>query len=259
MRQDSPRGRPAAERPARHTDAARAPLAGSAQAPLADAARAPLADAARTPLAGPTQVPRADAARAPLAGVVAVAARLAYPLVILCAWRWDAPRYVGCLLFALLWLQRMTGVGPLALSLRRLTRVDWGVAGLLSCASVAIVVTDSELLLRLYPSLVNLGLLVAFGATLVRGPSMIEKFARTRTPDLNPAGVRYTRRVTQVWCGFFVLNGAFSLYTALEWSQDAWSLYNGAIAYALIGVLLIGEVGWRYLVVLPRDARSEAA
>ncbi|CAD6510127.1 hypothetical protein LMG28727_00311 [Paraburkholderia kirstenboschensis] len=191
--------------------------------------------------------------------VVQVLVKLAYPALILCAWRWDTPRYVGCMLFAILWLQRWAGGGPVATSLRRLSAIDWTVVGLLSCASAAIVLTNSELLLRLYPSLVNLGLLIAFGATLVRGPSMIEKFARLGNPDLPPGAVRHTRRVTQVWCVFFLLNGAFSAYTALYWSRASWSLYNGAIAYVLIGVLLIAEVIWRYLVVLPRAARSEAA
>ncbi|MFM0476614.1 MULTISPECIES: COG4648 family protein [Paraburkholderia] len=191
--------------------------------------------------------------------VVQVLVKLAYPALILCAWRWDTPRYVGCMLFAILWLQRWAGSGPVATSLRRLSAIDWTVVGLLSCASAAIVWTNSELLLRLYPSLVNLGLLIAFGATLVHGPSMIEKFARLGNPDLPPGAVRHTRRVTQVWCVFFLLNGAFSAYTALYWSRASWSLYNGAIAYVLIGVLLIAEVIWRYLVVLPRAARSEAA
>jgi uncharacterized membrane protein len=191
--------------------------------------------------------------------VVQALLKLAYPALILCAWRWDAPRVVGCMLFAILWLQRWAGSGTLAASLRRLTAIDWAVVGMLSCASAAIVATDSELLLRFYPSLVNLGLLIAFGATLVRGPSMIEKFARLGNPDLPPGAVRYTRRVTQVWCGFFVLNGAFSVYTALYWSRASWSLYNGAIAYGLIGMLLVAEVIWRYLVVLPRAARSGAA
>ncbi|MFP3568820.1 hypothetical protein [Paraburkholderia sp. SIMBA_030] len=191
--------------------------------------------------------------------VLQAALKLAYPALILCAWRWDTPRYVGCMLFAILWLQRWAGSGAVATSLRRLSPIDWAVALLLSCASAAIVLTNSELLLRLYPSLVNLGLLIAFGATLVRGPSMIEKFARLGNPDLPPSAVRHTRRVTQVWCVFFVLNGAFSAYTALYWSRASWSLYNGAIAYGLIGVLLVAEVLWRYLVVLPRSARSEAA
>ncbi|MDB5781966.1 hypothetical protein [Caballeronia mineralivorans] len=191
--------------------------------------------------------------------VLQVALKLAYPIMILCAWRWDSPRYIGAALFALLWLQRWAGTGTFATSLRQLTATDWCVASLLSCASAAIVWSGSELLLHLYPSLVNLGLLVAFGSTLVRGPSMIEKFARMGNPKLGEHAVRYTRRVTQLWCVFFALNGAFSAYTALFWSRAAWSLYNGAIAYGLVGVLLAGEIVWRYLAVLPRAARSEAA
>ena len=197
--------------------------------------------------------------RAVVRGAMQVLLKLAYPALILCAWKGDAPRYVGLMLFAILWLQRFAGTRSFASSLRRLTAVDWWVAGLLSCASAAIVLTDSEMLLRVYPSLVNLGLLIAFGATLVRGPTMIEKFARIRTPDLSPPAVLHTRRVTQIWCVFFALNGAFSAYTAFYWTRDAWSLYNGAIAYGLIGVLLAGEIVWRYLVVLPRAARSGAA
>ncbi|APA84120.1 hypothetical protein BJG93_00940 [Paraburkholderia sprentiae WSM5005] len=192
---------------------------------------------------------------------VQVLLKLAYPALILCAWHWDAPRLVGCLLLATVWLQRWAGGGPVAMPLRQLSALDWGVMMLLSCASAAIVVTDSELLLRFYPSLVNLGLLIAFGATLVRGPSMIEKFARLGSPELPPGAVRYTRRVTQVWCGFFTLNGVFSAYTALDWSRANWSLYNGAVAYGLIGALLAGEYVWRRLFMLPRAARagSEAA
>jgi uncharacterized membrane protein len=51
----------------------------------------------------------------------------------------------------------------------------------------------------------------------------------------------------------------FSVYTALCWRREAWSLYNGALAYGLIGVLLVGEIAWRHLIMLPRAARSEAS
>lgn len=66
--------------------------------------------------------------------VFQVLLKLAYPALILCAWRWDTPRYVGCMLFAILWLQRWAGSGPVASSLRRLSSIDWTVVGLLSCA-----------------------------------------------------------------------------------------------------------------------------
>lgn len=98
------------------------------------------------------------------------------------------------------------------------------------------------------------GLLTVFGATLVHGPSMIEKFARIGTPDLSDAAVRHTRRVTQIWCVLFAANSLFSLYTALYWQREAWSLYNGVISYGLIRALLAGEFAWRHLVMLPRAA-----
>ena len=48
-------------------------------------------------------------------------------------------------------------------------------------------------------------------------------------------------RPTWVWSGFFAVNGALALATAL-WASDAvWALYNGFVAYVLVGVLFAGE------------------
>jgi uncharacterized membrane protein len=70
---------------------------------------------------------------------------------------------------------------------------------------------------------------------------VIERIARMMDPDLPPEGVRYTRRVTWVWVGFFCFNGllsaALTLWAPLHW----WTLYNGLIAYLLMGVLFVGE------------------
>lgn len=95
--------------------------------------------------------------------------------------------------------------------------------------------------LKLYPVLVSVTLLCVFSASLVYPPSVIERLARLHEPDLPVSGVAYTRRVTQVWCGFFVFNGSVSLMTAL-WASDAgWAIYNGMISYLLMGVLFVGE------------------
>ena len=102
--------------------------------------------------------------------------------------------------------------------------------------------------LKLYPVLVNATLLGAFGYSLVYPPSMIERLARMREPDLPAAAVGYTRRVTGVWCIFFGVNGAIALLTALWASAAVWSLYNGVIAYLLMGLLFVGEycVRWNF-------------
>jgi uncharacterized membrane protein len=101
------------------------------------------------------------------------------------------------------------------------------------------------LALKLYPVLVNAAMLSVFTYSLFVPPSMVEQFACRREPDLAPQSVSYTRRVTQVWCVFFALNGAIALVTALWASAATWSLYNGFIAYLLMGLLFAGEYGIR--------------
>ncbi|WP_373976311.1 hypothetical protein NT239_05945 [Chitinibacter sp. SCUT-21] len=96
-------------------------------------------------------------------------------------------------------------------------------------------------LLRYYPVLINLAMLGVFASSLIRGPSLIERLARLSEPDLPPSGVIYTRRVTQVWCVFFIANGSIALWTALYASWENWTLYNGLIAYLLMGGLMAGE------------------
>jgi uncharacterized membrane protein len=91
--------------------------------------------------------------------------------------------------------------------------------------------------LKLYPVAVNAVLFGAFFRSLYSGQSFVEKMARLRRPDLDAQGVAYTRKVTQIWCGFFVLNGLCALALALWASTEAWTLYTGFIAYLLMGLL----------------------
>lgn len=100
---------------------------------------------------------------------------------------------------------------------------------------------NDQISLRLYPILVNLGLLTIFAASLYYPPPIIERLARLNIPDLPEKGIVYTRKVTQIWCLFFIFNGLAAFYTALWCSMKSWSLYNGLIAYVLIGLLMAGE------------------
>ena len=95
--------------------------------------------------------------------------------------------------------------------------------------------------LRFYPALVNGVMLAIFSWSLLTPLSLIERLARLQHPELPPEGVIYTRHVTQVWCGFFVFNGAIALATAVWSSFEIWILYNGLISYLLMGLLLGGE------------------
>lgn len=110
---------------------------------------------------------------------------------------------------------------------------------------------------KLYPVLVNVVLLAVFAWSLRCPPTVVERLARMQTPDLPAAAVVYTRRVTALWCGFFVLNGALAAYTALCSSDATWALYNGLLAYVAMGVLMAGE--WLVRQRVQRRHRLEQA
>lgn len=102
-------------------------------------------------------------------------------------------------------------------------------------------ITREPTFLHWYPVLVNGVMLVTFGYSLRQGPSMIERFARMRHPDLPEAARPYLARVTAVWCGFFLVNGAIACWTVLHGDARIWTWYNGFIAYLLMGSLLLAE------------------
>lgn len=116
------------------------------------------------------------------------------------------------------------------------------VGGALLAFSLFAMARDDAFTLRFYPVMVNLGMLLVFAASLYGPMPVIERLARLREPNLPPEGVRYTRRVTQIWCGFFIVNGTIALYTALFSSLATWTLYNGLVAYFLMGALFIIEL-----------------
>ncbi len=80
-----------------------------------------------------------------------------------------------------------------------------------------------------------------FGYSLYKPPSFVERIARLREPDLPPQAVRYTRRVTFVWCIYFVVNASLATGIALWGSDRAWALYSGAVSYVLAGLLFAVE------------------
>lgn len=121
-------------------------------------------------------------------------------------------------------------------------------AALAFCAALALM--NSGDALRWYPVMINALLFAAFARSLSHGRPLIERLARLRHPELPAAAVRHTRRVTQVWCGFFLANGMTAGALAAWGSWDAWTWYNGAASYALMGLLLGGE--W---LLRPRAAR----
>ncbi len=68
-----------------------------------------------------------------------------------------------------------------------------------------------------------------------------EQPARVSDPDFPEHAVAYTRKVTMVWCAFFVFNGSMALSTVLFGDLAIWAFYNGFVSYALMALLFAGE------------------
>lgn len=167
-----------------------------------------------------------------LLGPVLVLAGLAYPFAVYYGMEHLSPR-VFALMLGALWLARSLTATPRPGN-RWVT-----LAALLFCLLLGLV--NQAEWLRWYPVLMSTLLLGLFGASLFQGMPLVERFARLREPDLPAVAVRYTRSVTAVWSAFFLGNGlvaaALTLWAPLSW----WTLYNGLIAYLLMGLLFAGE------------------
>ena len=167
----------------------------------------------------------------PLLAALMLVVSLAYPVVVYLALGHVSPRWIALLLVVL------------ALARAWVTRESFwlGAAALATLLAGASLLGDFWGPLKLYPALVNGVMLGVFASSLWRGPSVVERLARLRETDFPPAAVAYTRRVTQVWCGFFVVNGLIAAATALWASAAVWALYNGLLSYVAMGALMGGE------------------
>ncbi|ATM93564.1 TPA: hypothetical protein QHU19_001897 [Klebsiella aerogenes] len=113
------------------------------------------------------------------------------------------------------------------------------VAGMTLC--IASFLLKTHQLLLFYPVVVSGVMLAVFGGSLWSSMPVVERLARLRDPVLSEQAVRYTRRVTQIWCAFFIGNGGIALVTALYGDMSLWTAWNGMISYLLMGMLMAGE------------------
>jgi uncharacterized membrane protein len=96
-----------------------------------------------------------------------------------------------------------------------------------------------------YPVWVSAMLLALFAGSLLAKQSVIERLARLQHPNLPSEGVRYTRKVTIIWCVFFVFNMGVTSGLILGEYWQMWALYTGLLSYGLMGILLGGEYVYR--------------
>jgi len=162
---------------------------------------------------------------------------LAYPALVYTGMVVFEPRALGMLLLAVLLLRHGRQITTLW---RQTPGEERLLAASLLCLSLAIVVANREWLLRLYPAAMSFGVLAIFARSLFQPQTVIERIARLQEPDLPPEGVRYTRRVTEIWCAFLAINGIVAFATVFA-SREIWALWNGLLSYLCMGTLFAGE------------------
>jgi len=163
-------------------------------------------------------------------GVTLVVLALGYPFAVYYGSGSLSPRWFALVLGGV-WLVRLLTPG------QRIWPMALVVLGF--CAALAVL--DQPALLHWYPVLINVVLLGMFGFSLYHGMPVIERLARLSEPDFPPHAVHYTRVVTKIWMLFFLANGLVAAGLTLWASREYWLLYNGLIAYVLMGVLFAGE------------------
>jgi uncharacterized membrane protein len=168
---------------------------------------------------------------------------LAYPLVVYLALGVASPRVIALCTLALVAL-RLWLVAPQRLAAYARIGVPAGGA-LLAALAVSALVDRPEALL-LAPTAISLGLFASFAVSLFEREAVIERIALAQMGTLSAEEHRYCRRVTGVWCAFFLANATVSAALALRGDPGAWALYTGLIAYVALAALGVTEYLYRH-------------
>ena len=168
---------------------------------------------------------------------------LAYPLLVYAALKRTSPRAVA--LFALALLAARAALAGRHAWIGYARAWATPVAGLALVFAATALWNDRTSLL-VAPALGSFALLAAFGRSLRAGrESTVEAIARVQLGVLEAADRRYCRRVTAVWCGFFLANGLAALGLAVFGSIEAWALYTGLLSYLAVAALYAAEYVYR--------------
>ena len=106
--------------------------------------------------------------------------------------------------------------------------------------AVASAALQSVTMLLYYPVLVNFSLCAVFANSLRHEESILLRLIRARGVQVSKYGPKYIHRLTACWAIFFAVNGIIALWSTTL-SIEAWTAYNGLIAYVIVGALVGGE------------------
>jgi uncharacterized membrane protein len=169
-----------------------------------------------------------------------------YPLIVIVGLDYASPAAIMAL---------FAGVVLLRLRFDSRNSFDRVLAIAAGCVGLGLLI-DPAVAVRLYPVLVNAGLAIAFAHSLFFPPSIVERIALLHRAKPDPSVARYMRRVTAAWIAFFASNGLAAAWTVRFGTLEQWALYNGVVAYVLMGGMFVGEWIVRRLVMRAKAASA---
>jgi uncharacterized membrane protein len=144
-------------------------------------------------------------------------------------------------------------VGRLILArspIARLWRLPLGIA---AGALILLALRDQRMATKAYPVIISLAASATFAWSLLRPPSLIERFARIRRSQLPEGTIAYCRKVTVLWAAWLFFNACIAAALG-EWSSlKLWTLWTGILSYVVSGSLLVGEMIFRRLFIEKRN------
>jgi uncharacterized membrane protein len=116
----------------------------------------------------------------------------------------------------------------------------------LSCLLLPMNDELAELIFRMYPAIADLVYLTVLMTSLFIPPPLVHYFINMLDKKLvknldSSYYERFCRGATIIWCVFFGLDAAVSVFTVFWASTLIWGIYNGGITYGLMGVIFAGE------------------
>ena len=181
---------------------------------------------------------RNSQARARSGGIGAVlfaSAAVAYPVLVYLG-RDQIPLFVfvsGACLLLVLRAVFVPGGGIALLRLPLLIAAfAIGILGMIDPATAA----------KAYPAILSGLVVTVFANSLRHPPSLIERFARIKDPQLASVGQNYCRWLTGVWAIWLLANTLIAGGLAVWASIGLWTLWTGFISYLVMGTLFVGEI-----------------
>jgi uncharacterized membrane protein len=131
---------------------------------------------------------------------------------------------------------------------------------LVAAAALALLsIVDAVLAAKIYPALISLMVAALFANSLRHPPSLVERMAMLRDPDLSSTGRDYCRRVTWVWTVWLLSNAGIATLLAMLPSIELWLLWTGLVSYLCSGALFFGEMLVRHWLMRKADWRGRDA